>query len=162
MGNGPAVVMERARTVNAARLSQVAHAAKSYWGYPAQWIELWHNQLTIAPGYVTEHETWMAVVDGEVLGFYALDGAPPTLKLDHMWIMPVAIGQGIGRALFSHALARAAALGADSLEIEADPNAEGFYARMGAETVGEVSYMMEGVRRALPLMRIAVPQPVAG
>ena len=80
MGNGPAVVMERARTVNAARLSQVAHAAKSYWGYPAQWIELWHNQLTIAPAYVTEHETWMAVVDGEVLGFYALDGGPARLR----------------------------------------------------------------------------------
>ena len=162
MGNGPAVVMERARAENAAWLSEVAHAAKSYWGYPAQWIELWHNQLTITPAYVHEHETWMAVVDGAILGFYALDGAGPTLKLDHMWVMPVAIGQGIGRALFHHALARAAALGATTLEIEADPNAEGFYKHMGAQTVGEVSYILEGVRRVLPLMYAAVPQPVAG
>lgn len=163
MGNGPTVVMERAQAENAAWLSEVAHAAKSYWGYPAQWIELWHNQLTVTPEYVEGHETWMAVVDGDVLGFYALAGEPPTLTLDHMWVMPVAIGQGIGRALCAHALERAAALGAETLEIEADPHAEGFYKRMGAETVGEVSYVMEGgVRRCLPLMHVAVPQPVAG
>jgi GNAT superfamily N-acetyltransferase len=161
MGNGPTVVLQRARAENAAWLSEIAHAAKSYWGYPAQWIELWHNQLTVTPDYVAEHETWMAVVDGAILGFYALAGKAPTLKLDHLWIMPVAIGQGIGRALFRHALERAAACGATVLEIEADPNAEGFYEHMGAETVGEVSYIMEGVRRVLPLMRITVSQPVA-
>ncbi len=46
----------------------------------------------------------------------------------------------------------AAAWGAKSVEIEADPNAEGFYLRMGARRVGENVYEIEGQRRVLPRM----------
>jgi GNAT superfamily N-acetyltransferase len=148
--------MVRAAAVHSARLTQIAHAAKSYWGYPAHWIELWHNQLTVSPGFIEANEVWAAEVDGMLLGFYALTGEAPQLSLDHMWVFPVAIGQGIGRELFAHALVRASALGASSLEIEADPNAQGFYERMGAVTVGEVAYLVDGLRRALPLMEIQV------
>lgn len=158
MGNVKPTIL-RAGPVHAVRLSQIAIAAKSYWGYPAQWIELWHNQLTITPAYVEQNEVWAAEVEATLLGFYALSGAPPRLKLDHLWVMPVAIHQGIGGALMRHALERAAARGATLVEIESDPHAEGFYAKMGAETVGEVGYVLEGQRRALPLMHIAVTRP---
>lgn len=152
----------RGRACHAARLTEIAHAAKGYWGYPAHWIALWRNQLTMTPTFIEANEVWVAEVDGAVLGFVALTGAPPMMTLDHMWVMPVAIGQGIGSAMYRHALQRAAALGATSLEIEADPNAEPFYARMGAQTVGEVAYMIDGLRRALPLMEAQVaPQPAA-
>lgn len=146
----------RAVPVQSARLSQIATSAKSYWGYPAQWIELWRDQLTISPSFIEQHETWAAEVDGTVLGFYALTGEPPCLQLEHMWVMPVAIRQGIGTALWTHAMARAGALGAEIVEIEADPNAEGFYTRMGASTVGEVGYVLEGQRRSLPLLQIQI------
>jgi GNAT superfamily N-acetyltransferase len=53
--------------------------------------------------------------------------------------LPKRIGRGIGRALFDHAVRRAASLGAGSVRIEADPYAEGFYRRMGARWVGEIS-----------------------
>ena len=64
----------RARPEHAGRLTQIAHAAKSYWGYPAQWIELWHNQLTITAQYILQHEAYEAVDDegDAILGFYAL------------------------------------------------------------------------------------------
>jgi len=143
----------RAQAGHAARLTQIAHAAKSYWGYPARWIELWRNQLTISAPYIEANEVWAAEVDGTLLGFYALTGHPPRMMLDHMWVMPVSIRQGIGTAMYRHTVQRALALGATCLEIEADPNAEGFYTHMGAVTVGEVSYLIDGLRRALPLMQ---------
>lgn len=52
--------------------------------------------------------------------------------LDHLWVVPEKFGTGIGRALFQHALQQAEALGAEFLELEADPHAVGFYERMGA------------------------------
>ena len=61
---------------------------------------------------------------------------------------------GVGRALFDHALDRAAALGAETLGIEADPNAEGFYLRMGATRVGEIAYELDGRERVLPLLTV--------
>ena len=153
-----AITIERAKASQAARLTQIAHAAKSYWGYPAHWIELWHDQLHISAAFIDANAVYVAIVDDVILGFYALTGSGEKLQMEDLWVMPVAIGQGIGRVLFQHALKHAARLGARIVEIEADPNAEGFYQKMGAETVGEVNYILEGQRRSLPLLQMHVPQ----
>lgn len=148
-----AISIVRAGPEQAARLTQIAHAAKSYWGYPTHWIELWRNQLTITAAYIRANDVYAAAdEDAVLLGFYALTGAPPKLALDHLWVQPQSFSGGVGRALFEHAVRRATELGARSIEIEADPNAEGFYQKMGAETVGEVTYELEGMPRSLPLM----------
>jgi hypothetical protein len=46
--------------------------------------------------------------------------------------------------------------------IEADPNAEGFYLRMGARRVGESVYEIEGRKRKLPLLSVEIAKPAAG
>ena len=143
----------RARPEQAERLSQIAYAAKSYWGYPSQWIELWHDQLTISKQYIVKHEVYAAVdYDETVLGFYALTGSGEKMNLAHLWVQPRSLHAGVGRKLFEHAVALATQLGAQQIEIESDPNAEGFYQKMGAETVGDVTYELEGLPRSLPLM----------
>lgn len=144
----------RARPEQAERLSQIAFAAKSYWGYPSQWIELWHNQLTITKQFILENEVYAAVddEDGAVLGFYALTGSGEKMVLEHLWVQPRSLRAGVGRKLFEHAIALATESGAQRIDIESDPNAEGFYQKMGAETVGEVTYELEGLPRSLPLM----------
>jgi len=43
------------------------------------------------------------------------------------------------------------------LEISADPNAEGFYERMGATRIGEVRSEIEGQPRVLPRMALVIP-----
>jgi hypothetical protein len=62
------------------------------------------------------------------------------------------MGQGIGRSLFLHAVDRAKHLGFKKLEIESDPNAEGFYLRMGARRVGLNASEVAGHRRELPVL----------
>ena len=150
----------RARPEQAERLSQVAFSAKSYWGYPSQWIELWHNQLTITKQFILQSDVYAAVDDDEtLLGFYALAGSGERLVLEHLWVQPRSLHAGVGRKLFEHAVALAAENGARRIEIESDPNAEGFYHKMGAETVGEVTYELEGLPRSLPLMLYSIGGP---
>ena len=90
-------------------------------------------------------------------GFYALVGRDREVELEHLWVSPEHIGTGIGRALFDHAVSKAASLNAEAVRIEADPNAEGFYRRMGARRVGENVYEIEGHKRELPLMIVYIP-----
>ena len=61
------------------------------------------------------------------------------MDLLHLWVLPEAMGRGAGRSLFSHAIERTRHLGFRELEIESDPNAEGFYRRIGAHRVGTSS-----------------------
>jgi predicted N-acetyltransferase YhbS len=122
-------------------------------GYPAAWIDLWHNQLNITAQYIAAQEVYVAVNrDNVLVGFYALEGAGDAYQLAHMWVEPHSLRTGVGRRMFRHALGRAAELGAKRIEIESDPHAEGFYHAMGAETVGEVTYQLHGVPRCLPLL----------
>jgi GNAT superfamily N-acetyltransferase len=115
-----------AKPEDAATLTGIAFAAKRHWGYPDRWMERWRSVLTVKPEFIVSHETYAAVVDGQPVGFYALGRKDSRLDLLHMWVLPAWMGQGIGRALFHHALERTRALGFQELEIESDPNAEGF------------------------------------
>jgi hypothetical protein len=54
--------------------------------------------------------------------------------------------------LFCHAVERTKALGFSKLEIESDPNAEGFYRRVGARRAGVNVQIVERERRELPIM----------
>ena len=142
----------RAQPEDAEALTEIAHAAKRHWGYPEKWIESWRDILTMRPEFIANNVAYSAVEQGRPVGFYLLTTEEDGLHLDHLWIVPWAMGRGIGRALFEHAVAEAEMLGHGTLQIEADPNAEGFYTRMGARRVGQTVTELEGQRRELPLL----------
>jgi GNAT superfamily N-acetyltransferase len=150
------VDIRRAAPEDAGTLTLIAFAAKRHWGYSESWIQHWNESLTITPEFVRNYEVYAAVADGETFAFYALTGKGRTVELEHLWVSPGWIGKGIGRVLFEHAMREAASRGADALEIEADPNAEGFYRRMGARRIGENVYEIEGHERILPLMVVEI------
>jgi GNAT superfamily N-acetyltransferase len=147
-----AVQILRAKSDDAATLTEIACAAKRHWGYPEQWIESWHDLLTIKPEFIASHETHAAIVDGRTVGFYALRRKDSRLDLLHMWVLPDCMGRGVGRLLFHHALERTKALGFRELEIESDPNAEGFYQQLGARRVGMSITELGGQQRELPIL----------
>ena len=64
------------------------------------------------------------------------------------------MGQGIGKSLFVHALERSRERGTSVLRIEADPNAQSFYEKMGARKIGEHNSDVDRQLRVLPIMEI--------
>jgi GNAT superfamily N-acetyltransferase len=156
---GSGVEIRRAEPADADALSRVAFVAKGHWGYPEEWMERWRESLTVSPEFVKESEVYAVFGEGEPIGFYALVGEGTKMELEHLWVLPERMGLGLGRALFDHAVRRAAGLGAEVLAIEADPSAEGFYRRMGARCVGEIVYNLDGRERVLPLLAVEIRSP---
>jgi GNAT superfamily N-acetyltransferase len=142
----------RAAPDDADALTEIAHAAKRHWGYPERWIGSWREILTMRPEFIARNVAYSAMENGRAVGFYLLTTESDGLHLDHLWITPHAMGRGIGRALFKHALEESKKLGHRTLKIEADPNAEGFYTRMGARRVGINVTKIEDQQRELPLL----------
>lgn len=142
-----------ARAEDAATLTQIAIQAKRHWGYPEKWITEWREVLTIRPDQVVRGRIHKATVAGAIIGFYGLQDAEEMLRLEHLWVLPEAMGCGIGRALFTHASRHAYELGFEFLHIESDPHAQGFYERMGAQRIGAIPTVVDGQRRELPVMR---------
>ncbi len=146
--------IQKALPSQAATLTRIALAAKRHWGYPEHWIEIWTLLLTFTSADLAQADFFVAKVDDEVAGFYSLTAKGSRAELENLWVLPAFMGQGIGRGLFEHALARARDLGCSTLEIEADPNAVGFYEKMGARTVGQRVGEVDGQPRRLPIMEI--------
>jgi GNAT superfamily N-acetyltransferase len=149
----------RACPEEATVLTQIALAAKQHWNYPRDWIDGWCDALTITGEMIGRERFYVAALDNERLAFYGLMGGPPLLSLEHLWVLPNRIGQGIGRILFAHAIEQAKAAGASQVHIESDPHAEGFYLRMGARRIGERVSEMKGKKRRLPLLRMDLNGP---
>jgi GNAT superfamily N-acetyltransferase len=135
-------------------LTQIAMDAKRYWGYPEHWIKHWESDLTVSTDFIRDNHVYVAEQDGEIRGFYALCVVGENAELEHLWVAPGSIGTGVGKELFLDAMERAAALKVRRVEISADPNAAGFYERMGASQIGETESSIDGQVRKLPRLKI--------
>jgi|SRR5438128_2963339 len=149
----------RAKAEDADTLTDIAFSAKKHWRYPERWIEAWRDTLTVRADFIDARETYAAVVDGRKVGFYALHRVGDVLRLEHLWVLPDSMNQGIGRSLFAHGVERARALGFRTVEIESDPNAEGFYRRLGAHGAGTRVSELDGQKRELPVLVYQIQAP---
>ena|SRR5690349_7993237 len=140
----------------ATTLTQIALDSKNYWGYPQHWLKLWEPELTISSEFIEKNPVFVSESDGEIRGFYALCVNESHAELEHMWVRPADIGAGIGKELFLDAMERAAKLNVREVQLTADPNAAGFYKRMGAEQIGEARSEIDGKSRILPRMKIDI------
>jgi hypothetical protein len=68
--------------------------------------------------------------------------------LDHLWLLPNAIGKGIGNRAFKEIEKECLRLGIRKFSVVSDPNAEGFYLHQGAKRIGEVESIPQ--KRMLP------------
>jgi GNAT superfamily N-acetyltransferase len=149
-------MIRRATSDEASTLTQIALESKNYWGYPEHWLKLWESELTISSEFIDGNQVFVFESEGEIRGFYALCISDSHAELEHMWVRPAYIGTGLGKELFLDAMDRAARLNVNEVQLTADPNAAGFYERMGAQQIGEARSEIDGQPRILPRMKIDI------
>ena len=143
-------LIRRALPQESELLTRIAHASKRYWNYPDAWIQSWRAQLTITADFLAANDVYVLEDEKAVKGFYGLVARNSKIWLEHLWVLPEAMRQGIGRELFNHAMKIARKRGAVEVHIESEPNAEGFYLKMGARKSGEVASTIDGKPRSVP------------
>jgi len=110
------------------RLLELAFESKAHWGYDRDFVRRWAHDLSFESG----EERWVAETDGAIVAWAAL--VPPAGEvaiLDDLWVDPTWMERGLGSRLFRLATERARELGAKRLEWGAEPNALGFYEKLG-------------------------------
>lgn len=137
----------------AASLTDLCLRSKAFWGYDDAFMKACSDELTITAEDFLRSAICVAV-DGEtIVGMAQFGIAGENASLHKLFVEPSCIGTGAGREMFAWSLARATQHGARHLWIEADPNAAGFYRKMGAVEDGfTLSESIPG--RVLPRMRL--------
>jgi GNAT superfamily N-acetyltransferase len=150
-------VVERIRRAlpdEADALSALARRSKAHWGYDADFLVRVREAMKLRAEDIDRHEVWVVEDDEGIVAYHRVIPGDPA-ELEDMWVDPSFIGTGIGRRLFEHAVERARDRGATALEIDSEPNAVGFYERMGAVRIGETpSAIIPG--RVFPRMRLEI------
>jgi GNAT superfamily N-acetyltransferase len=109
----------------------------------------------LSPEYVQAHTVCEAREGTRLDGFYAIESGPAGWRLAHLWVAAAHAGRGRGRWMLTDAVRRARRLGADVLRFTAEPEAERFFERMGAQRVdsgapGEMLIELETWLEPLP------------
>ena len=144
--------IRRARPDEAAVLSALALRAKGHWGYDEAFLAACRDDLTLSAEDIAASPVFMLDGPDGPTGFYRLalqDNG--VAELDDLFVEPAVMGEGVGRRLWTHAVAYAAALGCVEIVLQSDPHAVEFYEAMGAHQAGESeSTVTPG--RMLPVM----------
>jgi GNAT superfamily N-acetyltransferase len=148
------VILRPAHPHEADDLTALTRRSKAHWGYDQDFLAGVDHLLVVHAAHIREGGHVVAEDEGVLLGYYRLGGSPPDGELMDLFVDPKAIGTGLGRTLWEHAVAGALARGFRRLNLEADPHAEPFYLRMGAVRVGEREV---APGRLLPLMSFTPP-----
>jgi len=127
--------------------------SKSYWGYDRLFLEAYRAHLLLS-AEVLEHNPVYCVEVGEAIAgvSHLIVVSDEEICLNHLFVEPAFIGQGIGSLLWRHAVEQARRRDARALVFKADPHARSFYERMGAVVEGyHLSTILPG--RKVPRMR---------
>jgi GNAT superfamily N-acetyltransferase len=155
------IAIRPARPAEAGKLTDIAMAAKASWGYPASFMARCRAALSVEARKMAGRHFHLAEDEaGAILGFYGFEPEEEGIGLSHMFVAPEAIGQGVGRALWDHAVVLARSLGQPQLLVVSDPHAAGFYARMGANPAGARPSEIDP-SRPLPMFRLRLDLPAA-
>ncbi len=142
-----------ARPEEASALRDLAHRSKAHWPYPADFLAAVRPLLQLDAHDIARDTVRVLERDGAVIGWHRIRLAGTRAELEDLWLEPTWIGFGHGRTLFEDAVGSARGGGADALEWDAEPFAEGFYAAMGGLVFDQVpSAVVDG--RLLPRMRL--------
>ena len=142
------IAIRAAHPLDAPRLTEIAMKAKASWGYPASFMARCRAALAVDAAMIGERAFFLAEDENGTLGFYGFEPEPDGIGLSHMFVLPEASGRGVGRMLWNHAVAEARRRRAAALIAVSDPNAAGFYRRMGAVRTG---FRPSEIDPALPL-----------
>ena len=137
MAEAATVVIRRARPNEGERLKEIAIASKASWGYELGKVKAWAERGDFSPQQLEKLVVFVVEADDREIGWVSLEPRNGRWWLADLWIDPEWIGKGIGARLFRHAATHARAHGAVELEWEAEPNAIGFYEKMGAKYLRE-------------------------
>lgn len=154
-GNKMNVIIRPATIHDSEVLTQISFASKRYWNYPEEYFEVWKDELTITPQYIENNIVYVAEKDGQTVGYFSLvevkgdfwAGKVFVKKgfwLEHIFMMPEHIGIGVGFVLIGVLKEKCKEMKINKINIFVDPNAQGFYDKLGACYIGESPSSIKG------------------
>ncbi|WP_242220963.1 GNAT family N-acetyltransferase [Bacillus cereus group sp. BfR-BA-01380] len=130
------MIVRQALLEEANELSNLALSSKATWNYSEEFILACKEDLTITEQYMKNNYVYILEENQEIIGFFSFQRKEVD-SLDFLYLHPAYKGRGYGRILWESVVQKAVELNMKSFTIDSDPNAKGYYVKMGAKLIGE-------------------------
>lgn len=120
-------------------LTEITKKSKAYWNYSEEQLQEWDEELTITAKQIEEEEFYLLIEEetNKIIAYYSFyEKDKYTIVLENLFVLPDYIGKGYGKLLMADLTKRLKNTKIDTITLNADPNAEIFYKRMGFGTIG--------------------------
>ncbi len=149
------LIIRKAQVTESEALTCLSFSSKRYWNFPEEYIDIWKDELTITPAYIQGNLVYVAEVDAILVGYFSIVEIQEDFWagqvfvqrgfwLEHIFIKPEFIGKRVGTELLSFAKDLCKKKEIECLYIFSDPNAKGFYDKMGARYIKESPSSIDG------------------
>ncbi|PEA29678.1 GNAT family N-acetyltransferase [Bacillus toyonensis] len=145
--------IREAALAEADELSELALHSKATWNYSEEFILSCKADLTITEEYIKYNFVYVLEKNNMKIGFFSF--LRNENALDFLYIHPRYKGKGYGKILWKFVIEKANELGIKRFTIDSDPNAKGYYLKMGAKLIGETPLTV-CKNRFLPLLQYDV------
>ena len=126
-------------------LTSTAFASKKVWGYSDEFMSLWKQELEISEDYISKNTVVKVFHADDFIGFFALKATGNnTVEIDHLWLLPNKIKSGFGKQIFQQIREVLRQQGHQKVWLVAEPNAKGFYDKMGGRVTGQFESKVSG------------------
>ena len=136
-GSASTVTLRPPRPGEAGVLTAVCLQSKAHWGYDRAFMKACRAELTLAEADLDRGRLQVAQRAGAIVGVAEIALADGEASLEKLFVIPEAMGCGVGSMLFTWAVAACRQGGARRMVIEADPDAAAFYSKHGARDAGQ-------------------------
>ena len=145
----------KAHRKDAKKITDLTIRSKNYWNYGEKQIAEWKDELTITSKYIAENQVYKMTTSDGLIGFYAFQAeSNKIVKLNFLFVAPEHIGNGYGKILINDFVKRIEKTDFKKVTLDADPNAEKFYEKVGFKVVGKLKSSIKN--RFLPIMEMEI------
>ena len=151
------VTVRQANAPDLHRLTAIAHAAKASWGYAPEMMAKMTDALTATEKTLATEIVRVAQSEKGIAGWISyMPVNDKTVSVEGLWIDPNFMGKAVGRLLWDSMEQDAVSNGFAEIEVLSDPNAYGFYEKMGCIYSRDEPSDVFGSDRLLPLLTKAL------
>ncbi|QDU08688.1 GNAT family N-acetyltransferase [Gimesia aquarii] len=141
--------IRRAQPQECTTISALGIRSKSHWNYSSQMMATFRSELTLLAEDIQKRRVYVVTIDNTIVGYYSLrEIDSKAIELEHLFVDPDYLKRGYGSQMFHHAMEVIKSKGFSRLVIQSDPNASGFYEKLGIPLVKKISSSIPG--RSIP------------
>lgn len=116
-------------------LNIIAIASEGYWSHSRKMMDIFKKEYELTEAYFRNSKIFNMILDGEIIGFYAVNLSQNIPELDYFYLKPEYIGKGYGRKLWNGVIKFCKEYDIKEFVFNAGPEVKNFYLKMGAKPI---------------------------